>query len=68
MPRQRPRPFDKKWRLSQTVGHLTQAQATKIASVAELADAPDLGSGGETRAGSIPVTRNYFHSKALRES
>jgi len=25
--------------------------------VAELADAPDLGSGGATRAGSIPVTR-----------
>ena len=27
------------------------------ASMAELADAPDLGSGGEIRAGSIPVTR-----------
>ena len=25
--------------------------------MAELADAPDLGSGGEIRAGSIPVTR-----------
>lgn len=29
----------------------------KYASVAELADAPDLGSGGEIHAGSIPVTR-----------
>lgn len=29
----------------------------KYASMAELADAPDLGSGGEIHAGSIPVTR-----------
>ena len=27
------------------------------AGVAELADAPDLGSGGQPRAGSSPVTR-----------
>ena len=27
------------------------------AGVAELADAPDLGSGGETRVGSSPITR-----------
>ena len=27
------------------------------AGVAELVDAPDLGSGGETRAGSSPVAR-----------
>ena len=29
------------------------------ADMAELADAPDLGSGGNTRAGSSPVIRTY---------
>ena len=28
--------------------------------MAELADAPDLGSGGEIHAGSIPVTRTIY--------
>lgn len=28
--------------------------------MAELADAPDLGSGGEIHAGSIPVTRTSY--------
>ncbi len=32
-------------------------QKILYASMAELADAPDLGSGGEIHAGSIPVTR-----------
>ena len=32
-------------------------QKIKYAGMAELADAPDLGSGGEIHAGSIPVTR-----------
>ena len=40
------------------------------AGVAELADAPDLGSGGETRAGSIPVARTAVGgsvAKAIRD-
>ena len=36
-----------------------------IASVAELADALDLGSSGETRAGSIPVTRTSYANHAF---
>ena len=33
------------------------------AGVAELADAPDLGSGGQPRAGSSPVTRILLRKK-----
>lgn len=36
------------------------------ASMAELADAPDLGSGGEIHAGSIPVTRTNEKSPQPR--
>lgn len=39
----------------------------KYASVAELADAPDLGSGGEIHAGSIPVTRTNDKSPCFRD-
>ena len=31
--------------------------------MAELADAPDLGSGGNPRAGSTPVIRTIFYKK-----
>ena len=31
--------------------------------MAELADAPDLGSGGTSRAGSSPVTRMKYYLK-----
>ena len=34
------------------------------ADMAELADAPDLGSGGVPRAGSIPVIRSHSLEKA----
>jgi len=37
---------------------VAKSNQKNCASVAELADALDLGSSGETRAGSIPVTRN----------
>ena len=38
------------------------------AGVAELADAPDLGSGEEIRAGSTPVTRTIiFVSRSMYE-
>ncbi len=35
----------------------------KYAGMAKLADAPDLGSGGEIHAGSIPVTRTSIGSE-----
>lgn len=34
--------------------------------MAELADAPDLGSGGEPRAGSSPVARIYKNPGSIR--
>lgn len=37
--------------------------ALRRADVAELADAPDLGSGGVPRAGSIPVIRSMQGKK-----
>ena len=37
----------------------------ECASMAELADAPDLGSGGEIHAGSIPVTRTNEKSPKI---
>ena len=36
------------------------AQTRLYAGVAELADAPDLGSGGETREGSSPFARTIY--------
>ena len=35
------------------------------ADMAELADAPDLGSGGNTRAGSTPVIRIFYKKTDL---
>ena len=35
--------------------------------MAELADAPDLGSGGDTREGSSPFARTNMHAGAMCE-
>ena len=42
------------------------AEIAKRAGVAELADAPDLGSGAERRGGSSPSTRTTTHSLPCR--
>ena len=49
-------------------GRLISRAKIEYASMAELADAPDLGSGGEIHAGSIPVTRTKkpLKSKGFR--
>ena len=48
---------------------LSQTAGLKYADMAELADAPDLGSGVERRAGSSPVIRIFYKAwEALVDS
>ena len=46
--------------LKKPLNKITISDITHNADMAELADAPDLGSGGNTRAGSTPVIRTIF--------
>ena len=48
--------------VAQVTGHAT---IQKVAEVAKLADAPDLGSGGVTRRGSSPLFRTNYSSRSL---
>ena len=41
-------------------GHLAPKKERSFAPVAELVDAPDLGSGVSRRAGSSPVRRTFY--------
>jgi hypothetical protein len=47
------------------MAHHSLFQKQNIAGVAELADAPDLGSGAARRGGSTPFTRTMLMIKKL---